>query len=350
VRPAAHRAGATRTARARGPDARNRRGGTLSCLSEMKQTEHVVFVLLPEFSHLAFSCAVEPLRLANLISGERLYRWTLAARDGVSEACSNAVVTLVDRDFADLAGVDQLLVLSGMNVRSHIGRPLLGALRRARAHGVAIGALCSGAWVLAEAGLLTGVRTAIHWEWHDSFMEAFPDVTLVRNVFVADETIVTAAGGTAAADLMIHLIETRHGHDLAVAVADQMVYNAVRAATAEQRVSLQARHGMRNPHLAQAIRMMADSLEAPLSPGKIAREIGISTRQLERLFGRHLNCSPRKYLVDLRLTKARHLLVQTEKPITEIALACGFTSSTHFARVFRAQFGITPAMQRDRIG
>jgi transcriptional regulator GlxA family with amidase domain len=106
---------------------------------------------------------------------------------------------------------------------------------------------------------------------------------------------------------------------------------------------------MRNPHLARAIQLMADTIEAPLSPAEIAQEVGISTRQLERIFGRHLNCSPKKYSVDMRLQKARHLLLQTEKPVTEIALACGFSSSTHFARVFRAQFGITPAMQRDRI-
>jgi transcriptional regulator GlxA family with amidase domain len=315
----------------------------------MAETERFVFFLLPEFSHLAFSCAVEPLRIANLISGDHLYTWTLAAADGTGETCSNGSVTLVDRSFEAVQRQDRLFVLSGVNVRAHIGRPLLAALRRERARGARIGALCSGAWVLAEAGFLTGVRTAIHWDWHDSFMEAFPDVALVRNVFVADEKFVTAAGGTATADLMIHLIGERHGRSLASAVADQMVYNAVREPTAEQRISLQARHGMRNPHLARAIQLMADTIEAPLSPAEIAQEVGISTRQLERIFGRHLNCSPKKYSVDMRLQKARHLLLQTEKPVTEIALACGFSSSTHFARVFRAQFGITPAMQRDRI-
>jgi transcriptional regulator GlxA family with amidase domain len=168
-------------------------------------------------------------------------------------------------------------------------------------------------------------------------------------VFVADEKIITASGGTATADLMLHLIERDHGRDLAVNVADQMVYNAVRDATAEQRVSLQSRHGMRNPHMAKAIQKMGDTLETPVSPTVIAEEIGISTRQLERLFGKYLNCSPKKYYIEMRLEKARHLLIQTEKSITEIALACGFESSGHFARMYRAAFGITPTLQRGKI-
>jgi len=315
----------------------------------MNRTEHIVFALLPEFSHLAFSCAVEPLRLANLISEKPLYRWTLASETGTSEYCSNGTVTLVDAPFSGLPESDRIFVLSGLNVRAHVSPALLSALRRERSRGARIGALCSGAWLLAEAGFMSGLRTAIHWDWHDSFMECFPDVTLVRNVFVADEAFVTAAGGTAAADLMIHLVETAHGRDLGTAIADQMVYNAVREASAEQRVSLQSRRGMRNRHLLRAIQIMTDNIETPFSTAEIAARLGITSRQLERIFGRYLNCSPKKYYVDMRLQRACHLLVQTERSITEIAFACGFSGSTHFARVFRTQFGITPAVHRDRI-
>lgn len=315
----------------------------------MTKTQHVAFLLVEEFSHLAFSCAVEPLRIANLVSGEPLYEWSFGSENGESAVCSNGSVTLVHFGFDAVPKCDRLFALSGIHMRAHVTKPLLAALRRARVQGAAVGALCSGAWVLAEAGFLDGMQAAIHWEYHDSFMEAFPEVNLVRSVFVADEKHMTASGGTATADLMLHLIEREHGYDLAVAVADQMVYNAVRNATAEQKVSLQSRNGMRNKHLAKAIQIMHDHINEPISASIIAERIGISTRQLERLFGKYLNASPKKYFMEMRLERARNLLVQTEASVTEIALACGFESSGHFSRVYRAAFGVTPMLQRGKL-
>ncbi|KUJ80526.1 AraC family transcriptional regulator [Ruegeria marisrubri] len=315
----------------------------------MTDTQHFVFVLIEEFSHLAFSCAVEPLRIANLVSGQDLYKWSFVSENGETAVCSNGSVTLVHGGLDEIPKCDQIFALSGIHMRNHVTRPLLAALRRERARGTPVGALCSGAWVLAEAGFLDGMQAAIHWEYHDSFMENFPEVNLVRSVFVADEKHMTASGGTATADLMLHLIERDHGYDLSVAVADQMVYNAVRNATAEQRVSLQSRNGMRNPHMAKAIQRMHDTIENPVSPAEIAAEIGISTRQLERLFGKYLNTSPKKYFMEMRLERARNLLIQTEASVTDVAMACGFESPGHFTRVYRASFGVTPALQRSRI-
>ncbi|EBA17338.1 transcriptional regulator, AraC family protein [Roseobacter sp. SK209-2-6] len=315
----------------------------------MSETQHFAFLLVEEFSHLAFSCAVEPLRIANLVSGQDLYQWSFGSANGEQAICSNGSVTLVHYSFDAIPKCEQLFVLSGINMKNHVSKPLLAALRRERVRGTKIGALCSGAWVLAEAGFLEGMQAAIHWEYHDSFMETFPDVNLVRSVFVSSEKHMTASGGTATADLMLHLIETQHGYDLSVAVSDQMVYNAVRNATAEQRVSLQSRNGMRNAHLARAIQMMQDHISEPVSPALIAEEIGISTRQLERLFGKYLNASPKKYFMEMRLERARNLLIQSESSVTEIALACGFESPGHFSRVYRAAFGIPPVMQKGKI-
>lgn len=316
----------------------------------MIRTQHMVFVLIEEFSHLAFSCAVEPLRIANLVSGQELYSWSFASEDGAQAVCSNGSITLVHHDLSDIPKCDQMFVLSGIHMKNHVTKRVLALLRRGRAQGIRIGALCSGAWILAEAGMLEGSQAAIHWEYHDSFSERFPEVNLVRNVFVADEKHMTASGGTATADLMLHLIEAAHGYDLSVAVSDQMVYNAVRHATAEQRVSLQSRNGMRNPHMAKAIQMMNDNLETPISPAVIAADIGISPRQLERLFGKFLNTTPKKFYMEMRLERARNLLVQTESSVTEIALACGFENPGHFSRVYRTSFGVTPHLQRTRLG
>lgn len=315
----------------------------------MSQAQKFVFFLTDEFSHLAFSCAVEPLRIANLISGKDLYEWSLHSENGEFATSSNGTKTIVDGDFNSAQKSRRLLVLSGINMRNHVSRPLLSALRRERAKGTEIGALCSGAWILAEAGFLNGCKAAIHWEYHDSFMEEFPDVNLVRNVFVADEKHITASGGTATADLMLHLIEADHGEDLALDVADQMVYVAVRNATAEQRVSLQSRNGMRNKHLVKAIRIMRDQIDDPIPPSSIATKLGISTRQLERLFGKYLNSTPKKYYVEMRLDRARKLLLQTEDSVTDISIACGYESSGHFSKVYRARFGVSPQAQRNKI-
>lgn len=311
---------------------------------------HFTFILVEEFSHLAFSCAVEPLRIANLISGRTLYEWSFASENGTTATCSNGSVTLVHHALDALPRANHLFVLSGIHMDRHVSPSLLAALRRERARGAPIGALCSGAYILAAAGFLNGMSAAIHWDYHDSFMEAFPDVHLVRHVFVPDARHVTASGGTATADLMLHMIEQAHGHDLSVAVSDMMVYSGARAATGAQRVSLQSRRGMRNAHLARAVKRMQDSIEAPVSPTLIAQELGISVRQLERLFGRFLNASPKKYHMEMRLERAQHLLVQTEQSVIEIALACGFESPGHFTRVYRTAFGVTPSEQRSRMG
>jgi transcriptional regulator GlxA family with amidase domain len=312
-------------------------------------TQHFVFALVEEFTHLSFACAVEPLRIANLISGRELYRWSFASADGKTATSSNGAVTLVHHRFNDLPRCDRLFVLSGINVKKRDAGSLLAALRRERSRGTKIGALCSGAHILARAGFLDGMKAAIHWEFHDSFMEEFPDVNLVRNVFVTDEKFVTASGGTATADLMVHLLERDHGYDLSVEVADQMVYNAVRDSSAAQRVSLQSRNGMRNKHLAKAIEIMRERIDNPISQSAIARDLGISTRQIQRLFGRYLNTSPKKYFMEMRLERARHLLLQTEATVTEVALACGFCSLGNFSRIYRATYGMSPIMQRCRL-
>lgn len=315
----------------------------------MTQTQHFSFFLMPEFTHIAFSCALEPLRIANLVSGKPLYRWTLLSEDGRTATCSNGSVTLTEGGMEPGRKTDRLFLISGMDVPAHTTPPLLAWLRRERAAGTPLGGICSAAYVLAKAGFLDNMETALHWAWHDLFTEEFPDVRLVRSVFVAREKVITASGGTAAADLMLHLIGRAHGEDLATEVADQMVYNAVREGTAAQRVSLQSRHGMRNQHLVRAIAIMDETIESPISPSLIAEQLGISTRQLERLFGRFLNSTPKHYFMEKRLHRAQNLLVQTDQSVTEIAMACGFQSTSHFSRVYRAQFGTSPVQQRAKI-
>lgn len=317
----------------------------------MENPQHFVFALVEDYTHLAFACAVDPLRIANLISGRELYLWSYASLDGKTARSSDRTEIVVQHSFDDIPLCERLFVLSGINMRQKDCRVLISALRLLdRAGRTKIGALCSGAYVLAKAGFLNGKQAAIHWEYHDGFMEEFPEVNLVRNVFVSDQKYITASGGTATADLMLDLIEREHGYDLSVAVSDQMVYNAVRASSSAQKVSLQSRSGMRNAHLARAIGIMREHLDDPVSSSIIARRIGISSRQLERLFGKYLNTAPKKYYMEMRLEKARHLLLQTEMSVTDIALSCGFDNPGHFSRAYRTAFSVTPMTQRGKLG
>lgn len=307
----------------------------------MSEPERFVFLLIEDFAHLAFACAVEPLRIANLVSGRELYNWTLAAPNGRDATCSNRSVTLVNQGLVSLDPEDRLFVISGLDVKRHITRALLDYLRRERRHGVRIGGICSGAYVLATAGLLTGKPCAIHWAFHDAFAEEFPGVFLRRSVYVADAQVMTSSGGPAASDMMLHLIARTHGAELAIDVANQMVYNAVRRDEDAQRFSLNGRIGV-SEKLKRAVRLMEENLEVPLSTHHLAEAVGISGRQLERLFGKHLHTSPKQYYVELRLQRARNLLMQTDASVIQVALSCGFSSHSHFTRRYKQAYGMTP--------
>ncbi|MCP5075436.1 MAG: GlxA family transcriptional regulator [Rhodobacteraceae bacterium] len=308
----------------------------------MTKPDHFVFLLIENFSHLAFACAIEPLRIANLVSGKELYCWTLASENGVQETCSNRSVTLVDQGLAPLKRGDHLFLISGIHVARHTTRPVLDYLRKSSRTAHFVGGICSGAYALAKAGLLDGKPCSIHWEFHNAFEEEFRKVKLQKTVFVADRKTPTASGGPAASDLMLHLIARKHGMELATKIADQMVYNVVRDERAEQRISVGSRFGARKSKLTDAIKFMEASLEEPLTTAGIADKAGISTRQLERLFRRHLNDTPSQYYLGLRLEKARTLLLLTDMPVIEISLACGFGSASNFSRVFKKVKGVSP--------
>jgi len=225
---------------------------------------------------------------------------------------------------------------------------LLAWLRLAARMGAPVGGLCTGAWALAQAGLLDGRTATIHWENRDGFREAFGEVRLSGARHVAEADRFTTAGGSSALDLMLGFVAGRHGEALAAAVADQLIHNPLRIDSADHEFSAAARLGLRHPRLAKVIETMEAHLEDPVSPAVLAREVGLSTRQLERLFRRHLNRSPKRYYMELRLRKARHLLAQTDMSVIHVALACGFASPSHFSRCYRAQFQTTP--YRDRAG
>lgn len=309
-----------------------------------------VFVLLNQFTLLSFSAAIEPLRIANRMSGQPLYRWTMVSETGRDVACSNGTVLRVEGPLPDMGRDDVVIVCGGVDIRANTTQPVVNWLRKVARKGSVIGGLCTGAHTLAEAGLLENRRATIHWENRDGFLEEFTDTDLTKSVFVIDGNRLTAAGGTASIDLVLTMIADDHGKDLANAVADQLIYTSIRTDRDIQRLSIPTRIGVRHPRLSRVIERMEQSIEEPVSPADLAEEVGMSTRQLERLFRRYLNRSPKRYYMELRLARARNLLMQTELSVINVALACGFASPSHFSKCYRAQYGTTPYRERGTHG
>ena len=206
--------------------------------------------------------------------------------------------------------------------------------------------MCTAAYTLARAGILDGKRATTHWENQDSFSEEFMEVDLKKSVFIIDGNRMTTAGGTSSIDLFLKIIADDHGEELANAVADQMIYSSIRTDQDSQRLSVPTRIGVRHPKLSLVIQMMEKNIEEPISPSILAKDVSMSTRQLERLFRRYLDRSPKRYYMELRLQKARNLLMQTDMSVINVALACGFASPSHFSKCYRTHYNTTPYRER----
>ncbi len=306
----------------------------------------VALILIPEFTMMPVTSVIEPLRIANRLSEKTLYRWTIHSVDGLPVAASSNILTMASGDLETVSPDATVVVCAGLSVQQHTDKRLLAWLRKTARRGAVIGAVCTGAHVLAEAGLLDGYRCTIHWENLPGFTEAFPDINVTGGLFEIDEDRFTSAGGTTAIDMMLTMIASQHGPDLAAAVAEGILHSPIRHHSENQRMSLPARIGARHPKLVSIIEKMEENLEDPLSPSLLAKQADLSTRQLERLFRRYLDRSPKRYYLELRLKKARSLLLQTDLSVINVALACGFSSPSHFSKCYRAFYGRTPYRER----
>ena len=305
-----------------------------------------VFVLIEDFTLLCFASAIESLRIANRMSGRETYEWKIIGEGGDEVRCSAGSVFRLDGDFEEVARDDTVMICGGLNIQKYTSKKLLSWIRREARKGIPVAGLCTAAYPLAKAGLLDGKRATIHWENHDSFAEEFLEVELTKSVFVVDGNRLTTAGGTSSIDLMLKLIANDLGEDLANAVADQLIYSAIRTDQDTQRLSVPTRIGVRHPKLSQVIQIMESNIEEPISPAILAKDVSMSTRQLERLFRRYLNRSPKRYYMELRLQKARNLLMQTDMSVINVALACGFASPSHFSKCYRTHYDTTPYRER----
>ena len=306
----------------------------------------VGFLLVPGFALMSYAAAIEPLRAANLLSGRELYRWWHAAPGGKPVPASNGVAILPDCGTSKEREADQVFVCAGGNPATFDDKSTFAWLRRLARKGVTIGGISGGPYVLAKAGLLDERRATLHWEHLPAFREAFPDVTVVPSLFEIDGNRITCSGGISALDMMVALIERDHGRQLAAAVGDWFLHTHIREGMGPQRMDLRLRLGIADEKLLRVLRRMEGNIEAPQSRAELARIAGVSVRQLERLFRRHLGHGIHRQYSSMRLERARQLLRETTLPVLDVAIATGFSSSSQFARAYKRTFGEPPSRTR----
>ena len=317
---------------------------------DSRQVRNVGFLLLPKFAMFGFTAAIECMRATNRFSDSVLYEWRLISIDGNPVAASNGIAIETDAKVGADVRLDILFVVGGTDVHRFDDTPTFRWLRALARKGIPLGAISTAAHTLARAGLLDGYRCTIHWENIPAFGEEFPRARLTGGVYEIDRDRLTCAGGTSALDLMLQIVSRDHGETLAAIVSDNFMHDRVRLPGDSQRMGAEARFAAKSPKLAQAVRMMERNVESPVSPSGIAAQIGVSTRQLERLFCKHLACPPQRYYLNLRLHHARHLLRETGGSVLDVALASGFSTQSHFAKCYREFFGHTPKEERLLIG
>jgi transcriptional regulator GlxA family with amidase domain len=305
--------------------------------------------LVPQFSMMAFTSAVEPLRVANRAAGRTLYQWRLISKDGLAVASSSGIEVLPHCAIAGVERLPNLIVVAGLDAPRYQDKAVFAWLRGLARRGCRVGALSTGSYLLARAGLLNGYRCTIHWENLAGFQEDFPDLEVSAELYEIDRNRFTCSGGTASLDLMLNLIAMEHGRDLATNVAENFLHERIRDTHDQQRMTLRGRLGISHPKLLTVVAMMEENLEEPLSRAEMARRAELSTRQLERLFRKYLDRTPTRYYLELRLTRARLLLTQTAMSVLDVGLACGFVSASHFSKCYREFFDKTPRDERSLV-
>lgn len=311
-----------------------------------QQAQHIVFLLLPGFTLTAVTGAIDTLRLANKELQRPHYTWSLAAENaGPVQASCGLTLGPVD-SWREIKRADLLMVCGGEHVTEVATPGVIDMIRRVAIRSIALGAMCTGSYPLARAGLLDGYRASIHWQTLPAVVEQCPQVYFGEQVFVIDRDRLTCAGGTGSLDLMLAMLGKEHGHELAARISEQLIVAQLRSDHDHQLVPLYAHLGRFHTKLVEAATIMHANIDDPLSVDEVAVQAGISRRQLERLFKRHVGQVPTRYYQQMRLRRARQLLLQSGLPITEIAAACGFRSPPHFSKAYRAYFGQAPSAER----
>jgi AraC family transcriptional regulator, carnitine catabolism transcriptional activator len=307
----------------------------------------VGFLLLPAFSHLGLAAAIETLFIANWLADSRLYSWVTLSKQGGEVKASNGMRLRCDASIASDARYDAVFVLASFEPKEQAIDPKVRAwLRRLARAGAELGAIETGSEIIAAAGLLDGHAVAVHWDNLQGFQETYPACAALPQLFTAGRNRLTCAGASSVLDMMLHWIRSRHGEALANEIAHHLLLEKLRNPDDPQIASQRQPPSMMPPALRHALDIMARTLEEPIPCQDIARAVGISLRQLQRLFMQGLSTTPSRHYRTLRLAKAHALLQQTKLSVTEVAMSAGFSSLEHFSRVYRSSFRRPPSADR----
>jgi transcriptional regulator GlxA family with amidase domain len=314
------------------------------------RTEHdplrVTFLVFSGASIMCVASAIDPLRAANRIAGERLFDFKLVSLTGEAPITTCGLPVAVSGRFDPAEQTDMLAVVAGFGTQNYTTAAFLAGLRRAARLARACGGVEAGTWLVGRAGLLEGRAATTHWEDMEDFTAAFPGVDVRPDRYVIDGPVFTSGGAAPTFDLMLHLIRSRLGMAVALDVASVFIYDQSRAATdAQPLVSLGRLDGY-DARLAQAIRLMEAHIDQPLTVAGIARRAKVTPRTLENVFRRSVGETPGAYYLRLRLVAARKLVTDTAVPMAEIAGRTGFSSAAAFSRAFSRAFGEAPVRLR----
>ena len=313
---------------------------------EAETALHVSFLMLPEYTLSAFSNAIGILRMANRLTDRALYTWSVHSLDGQSVISSAGLELTINGSLADATDANILMVCGGYSVKRYCNKLLTDGLRKIAKRKIPIGGIDTGTYALAVAGLLDGYRCTIHWENLSSLREEFPRLEITSSLFVIDRDRYTCSGGISSIDLMLNLIASIHGHQLVQEISEQFTCDRVRTEKDAQRAPLKYLIGASQPRLVDAVTLMESNIEEPLTLDEVADYVGISRRQLERLFNRYLHCAPSRYYLELRLSRARLLLLQTSIAVIDVAISCGFSTAPHFSKCYSDLYGKPPSAER----
>lgn len=340
--PTAHRTGAHPPSGLSSDGAVIPEGAFASAIKAPHPTRWFGFLLLPEFTLLAFSAALDPLRIANQLARKPLYGWHVVSEDGAPVASSSGLPVGVHGTLDDISNDTPLFICSGNNWTDAASDKALARVRKRARFGARHGGICTGAATLARAGLLRGKTFTLHWENQPGFIESFPDLHPTQNRFEEHGDLLTCGGGSAAAEMMLIQIARDYGQDFAVLVADMCLNDPDLSGRRPQRSSIATAVASRNPKLVGVIQQMHIHIEEPLSLDDLAASANVSRRQLERHFRKYLGETPARTYTNIRLERGRALLVETDQSINAIAAATGFSSALVFSRQYRARYGQTP--------
>ncbi|WNJ97830.1 helix-turn-helix domain-containing protein [Vibrio ruber] len=306
-----------------------------------------VAIYLPgHYSWYAIGSLEAPFRVANEILGEERFRciYVRPERESSELSCLTNPVTLSDAFTCDL------LAIVCESLPDKAASPLeKKKLQYFYQQGKTILASNAGVFWLADSGLLDHRRAAVHWSLMDSFSERYESIELSDHLYERCERLITTAGLSATLDCLVDFLENTEGKELAYAVSDQLCMDRIRPAEERQRLPFKQFGGDIQPRLTMAVELMENNLEEPLSTDEIAELVHISRRQLERLFKRYLDTMPARYYLQLRLKRARQLLLTTHTSIVQIGLLCGFSSGPHFSSAYKAYYQITPREERSKM-